>query len=74
MDSIAHLQSSPVAESWCFFFSVTYSRQDKNNIFSHKNIIVSSKTPEAYVEAMLLDLASFASIRNFAEQFRQKKL
>ncbi|RMX45186.1 hypothetical protein pdam_00022662 [Pocillopora damicornis] len=32
------------------------------------------QTPEAYVEAMLLDLASFTSIKNFAEEFRGRKL
>jgi len=32
------------------------------------------KTPEAFVEPMLLDLASFSSIRGFAEEYRRRKL
>ncbi|XP_068722141.1 WW domain-containing oxidoreductase-like isoform X1 [Montipora capricornis] len=37
-------------------------------------MIRAGQTPEPYVETVLLDLASFASIRGFAEEFRQRKL
>ncbi|XP_020605993.1 WW domain-containing oxidoreductase-like [Orbicella faveolata] len=32
------------------------------------------QTPEAFVETMLLDLASFSSIRSFTEEYRRRKL
>lgn len=37
-------------------------------------MIRQAQTPEAYVETMLLDLASFASIQTFAEELRGRKL
>ena len=42
--------------------------------FINNNIIFLIQTPEAYVETMLLDLASFASIKSFAEEYRRRKL
>ncbi|KAM7444816.1 hypothetical protein ABFA07_006610 [Porites harrisoni] len=48
--------------------------RDMNKASKAAVMIRTTQTPEAYVEVMLLDLASFASIRSFAEQFRQRKL
>jgi len=38
------------------------------------SILDALKTPEAFVETMLLDLASFSSIRSFTEEYRRRKL
>ncbi|XP_029204714.2 WW domain-containing oxidoreductase-like isoform X2 [Acropora millepora] len=48
--------------------------RDMNKANKAAAMIRAAQTPEPYVETMLLDLASFASIRDFAREFRQKKL
>jgi len=48
--------------------------RDMNKANKVAALIRAVQTPEAFVETMLLDLASFSSIRNFAEEYRRRKL
>lgn len=48
--------------------------RDMNKANKAAATIRATQTPEAFVETMSLDLASFSSIRGFAEEYRRRKL